>query len=768
MDELVYIIENTLNTLKDQEILKSFIRAFLAYPQGIIIIDKDGVVYFANKVVSERLGVPIGEIVGKCIWDLLPSQISNTRKEKLLKSFETKEPVSFVDTREGKTYQTFAYPIIDKDGEVNHLLILAEDITEKSKILETLELERAQLLSIFNSIDEAIYVTDPISNEIIFVNKHLRNIMGKDVIGGICYKEFQNLDHICEFCTNPIILANKGEAYKWEHHNPVLNRDYYLIDRIITWPDGRDVRLEISIDITKIKDLQRLLEENEKKYRDLFNRAPVGYRELDVEGRTVDVNKRELEMLGYEKNELIGKFIWENVVEEDLCKEQITRYLKGLAGDQGNFEVQYKRKDGSTFPALIDVIVLKDPEGMIKGMRTALLDITELVKAREEKEALENQLLQAQKMEAIGKLAGGIAHDFNNMLTVIKGMCQLSLLKLDKNDPIYYRLKQIEITADKAAELTNQLLAFSRRQVMEMKVLNLNDIIINLEHMLRRIIGENIELVTLLDPNLCMLKGDPTKLTQVVMNLVVNAKDAMPQGGKIIIETKNVELDEAYVRQHVDAQCGGHVMLAVTDTGIGIPKEVLPHIYEPFFTTKEMGKGTGLGLSTVYGIVKQSGGNIYVYSEMGKGTTFKIYLPAIYGKSDYTSVKERDFSPKGSETILVIEDDQWVREVIVSMLSEQGYEVLEASNREEAESIAKNSKQIHLVLTDVILKGTTGLELCEVLKKMNPNLKFIFMSGYTENVITNQGVLKEGINFIQKPFNLNKLLEKIREVLQKN
>ena len=390
---------------------------------------------------------------------------------------------------------------------------------------------------------------------------------------------------------------------------------------------------------------------------------------------------------------------------------------------------------------------------------------------RTEKEmaALQEQLRQSQKMEAIGQLAGGVAHDFNNLLTVIKGYSQLSLMQLNEGNPLRGKLEEIQKAADRAASLTRQLLAFSRRQVMEMRVLDLNILIKDLEKMLRRIIGEDVELITFLADDLGRVKTDPGQIEQVVMNLSINARDAMPDGGKLTIETANVDLDEEYARNHVAVTPGRYVMLAVSDTGVGMTPEIKEKVFEPFFTTKKKGEGTGLGLSTVYGIVKQSGGNIWVYSELGKGTTFKIYLPRVDEPPEemVEKVMKEDF-PRGSETILIVEDNEEVRKLAMRVLEKQGYNVLEASNGNDALLLPNERKEsVHLILVDVVMPGISGRQFVEQFKEVCRDCKVLYMSGYTENGIVHHGVLEKGMNYIQKPFTVDGLARKVREVLNK-
>jgi len=384
-----------------------------------------------------------------------------------------------------------------------------------------------------------------------------------------------------------------------------------------------------------------------------------------------------------------------------------------------------------------------------------------------ERKRLENQLSRAQRMEAVGILAGGIAHDFNNLLTAIMGYGELMKMDLERNDPHYHYTEEILKTATRGSTLTHQLLAFSRKQILQPSVLNLNSLVSNMERLLRRLIGEDIELVTVTDPDLGAVRADKGQIEQIIMNLAVNARDAMPQGGKLTLETASVFLDEKYERSHLEVTSGPYVMLAVSDNGEGMDGNTQSHIFEPFFTTKEMGQGTGLGLATVYGIVKQSGGHIWVYSEPERGTTFKIYLPQVEEAVSAIEPKTTMVTRlKGRETVMVVEDDNTLREVIARGLKKFGYVVLTAANGGEALLLCEKRKgPIHLLLTDVVLPQMGGRELAERLLSVRPDLKVLYMSGYTENAIVHHGILNEDVGFLQKPFKVNVMVQKIREAL---
>lgn len=386
-------------------------------------------------------------------------------------------------------------------------------------------------------------------------------------------------------------------------------------------------------------------------------------------------------------------------------------------------------------------------------------------------EQTEEQLRHSQKMEAIGQLASGMAHDFNNLLTVITGHCQLLLMVLDEDDPKYQSLEQVNKAGGKAATLIRQLLTFSRREVVQPEVLDLNKVVENLEKMLGRLIGENIELITATGSALGKVKADPGQLEQVIMNLAVNARDAMPGGGKLTIETENVELDEADAKRFVDIQPGSYVVLTVKDTGIGMDAETRERIFEPFFTTKDVGKGTGLGLSTAYGIIKQGNGHIQVFSEPGEGTTFEIYLPQVGGKEidRQSQILAETTIPQGAETVLLAEDDETVRQLAEKILRQYGYTVLEAKNGEEALQVgARHNGPIHLLLTDVMMTGMNGHELADHLLSTRPELKVVYMSGYMDDTVSRHILEESETNFIQKPFSPNDLMRKVHESLNRS
>lgn len=525
--------------------------------------------------------------------------------------------------------------------------------------------------------------------------------------------------------------------------------------------------LGVATDITEHKRTERALRETEERYRLLFDSNPMPMWVYDRDTfEFLAVNDAAVSHYGYSRDEFLSMTIKDIRSAEDV--ETLLHNLSNERGFNSAGTWKHRKKDGTFF----DVEIISHPL-LFAGRNAKLVlanDVTERKQAQLALRDTEEQLRQVQKLEGVGHLAGGIAHDFNNLLTVINGFCALAMRGVKPEDPLLDNLKEIKKAGDRATSLTRQLLAFSRRQVLQPKILNLDTVVTDMEKMLRRIIGEHIDLRAVLEPTLGNVNADPGQIEQIILNLVVNARDSMRDGGKLTIETDNVYLDEEYVKNHVGAQAGPHVMLAVSDTGHGMDSKTMARIFEPFFTTKELGKGTGLGLSTVYGIVKQSGGNIWVYSEIGRGTTFKIYLPRVdEGAEEYKRTIDEAQPVKGTETILLVEDEDMLRRLARLTLTSYGYRVVEASNGEEAIEIsAKHEGEIDLLLTDVIMPGMNGRELSNRLLESRPTLRVLFMSGYTDDAIVHQGVLDESANFIQKPFAPDALAQRVREVLEQD
>ena len=533
--------------------------------------------------------------------------------------------------------------------------------------------------------------------------------------------------------------------------------DYLIKDETSPERLERTIRYAVQLN-TERKEAEAVLMQSESKFRALFENALDAVLIANDQGTFVDANPAARALLGIPHNEIMGRTLHDFTEEESKPEAwPMWEHFLKEGGQRGVIRLQ--RPDGQ----IVDVDFSATANFLPGRHFSVLRDVTERRK-------LEEQLRQSQKLESVGMLAGGIAHDFNNLLTVIAGYSALTLMRLDRDDPLARNVEEIKEAAARATSLTRQLLAFSRKQVLQPKVLDLNSVIVNTEKMLGRLVGEDMELHTLPGVGLGQCKADPGQIEQVILNLAVNARDAMPKGGKITIETANVYLDEAYARRHVAVQPGWYVMLAVSDTGHGMDAATQKSIFEPFFTTKEQGKGTGLGLSTVYGIVKQSGGNIWVYSEVGVGTTFKIYLPLVDERlTEPDAIAACPESAAGTETILLTEDEEMVRKLAREILKTHGYTVLEAANAGEALAICnKHEGPIHLLLTDVVMPRMSGKELAEQVVVLRPDTRVLYMSGYTDHAIVHHGILDGDIAFVGKPFTPDALVLKVVEVLHEN
>jgi two-component system cell cycle sensor histidine kinase/response regulator CckA len=501
-----------------------------------------------------------------------------------------------------------------------------------------------------------------------------------------------------------------------------------------------------------------------ERYRAMFAASPLPMWLFDVDSLAfLEVNDAAVVHYGYSREEFLGLTLAEIRPSDDIAT--LRADIASHTDSHQPTLWRHRKKNGDVILVEIKAhdVVLEE-----RSARLVLVnDVTDRVRAEEMLRKTEEQLRQAQKMEAVGRLAGGVAHDFNNMLSVILSCTELLLGDMAQDDPRREDVGEIREAGKRAADLTRQLLMFSRQQVMEPKVLDVNDLLRGMDKMLQRIIGEDVVLVSVPERALGRVRVDPGSIEQVVMNLVVNARDAMPTGGKLTIETANVVLDEAYARDHVGSLPGPHVMLAVSDTGIGMDRETQARIFEPFFTTKEMSKGTGLGLSTVFGIVKQSGGSVWVYSEPGKGATFKVYLPTVERDVDRASPSVPPTTLRGTETILVVEDDNQVRAVATGILRRSGYQTIEARDPHDAIAICERyTKPIHLLLTDVVMPHMSGPELARRLAELRPDLRVLCMSGYTDDSVVRHGVLEGAIAYLQKPITPETLTRKVREVME--
>ena len=675
-------------------------------------------------------------------------------------------------------YLARAVPLFHEDGSFRKWMCTLTDCSEIVHSREALEQSEIHLRTIIDNSPECIRLTDaeggllemnPTGLEMVEADgfDQIAGQKALDIIDPKYHKPYLELTRKVFAGENAQLeyeIVGLRGTRRWVEMRAVPLRD--RAGEIIA-------ALSVTRDVTNRHQMEEALRKKAAELRLITDTVPMLIAYADTDQRYRFSNRAFLEWVGKPCEDVSGKQI-EEVISKDSYDKIRPEIELALTGKTLTFErIAYREKSSHQGgpPSFVKVSYVPDfdGEGKVLGFFTFILDLTETKKAEEALRESQEQLAQSQKLESIGRLAGGIAHDFNNMLTAINGYSELALRKMPMDNPLRRNIEEIKKAGERSAELTNQLLAFSRRQMLQPRVIGVNHAISDTVVMLRRLIGEDIELTLNLDSDVGRVSADPGQFSQILVNLAVNSRDALPSGGSIVIETKNVELDGNYASNHIAVKPGKYVMIAVSDNGIGMDEETRSQIFEPFFTTKEVGKGTGLGLSTVYGIVKQSGGNIWVYSEPGHGTSFKIYFPLVEDEAAAAAARPISSTFRfGTETILLVEDEEVVRNLSYEVLCACGYRVVVAVNGIEAlEIVEKLDHNIDLLMTDIVMPQIGGRELAEKLSEKYPKMHVLFTSGYTDSAAIRHGILNEGTNFLPKPFTFNELADMVRELLDR-
>lgn len=679
------------------------------------------------------------------------------------KSFEVEEIIPILDGSH-RHWWSFKFPLKDSAGR-SYVAGVAVDITARKQMEDTLGVSEERYRRLVELSPETIIVHS--EGKIVFINGAGAKFLGADGPEEVIGKPLVNFMHTD---SQDIVMSPIGRSQIEQKPGELTEQQYVRLDgevrdveviRVGITYLGKPAIEVIARDISERKRAERARKESEQRYYDLVENARDIIYTHDRTGRFTSLNKAGEQVTGYTREEVLTMNFADVVVPEHLEEARQMLSMKPAGGLPTIYELDILTKDRRRLTLEVNTRTIYENDTVV-GMQGVARDVTE-------RKLLEQQLRQSQKMESVGRLAGGIAHDFNNLLTVINGYSDLVITEFNEGDPIAQKVEEIRKAGRRASALTYQLLAFSRKQILQPKRVNINTIVTEIGKMLQRVIGEDVQLTTLLNPRIGVVKADPDQISQVIMNLAINARDAMPQGGELTIETANVRLDQQYVSRHVGAHVGIYVMLALRDTGCGMDADTQRHIFEPFFTTKESGRGTGLGLATVYGIIKQSLGYIEVESEVGLGTTFKIYLPLLEFEdyADFTDPENKSGAlVPGTGTILLVEDEVGVRKLAREILISCGYEVLEAQSGEEAISICeREARGIDLLITDVVMPRMSGRELADRLSQLRPLLPVLYMSGHTDDAIVHHGLGEGTTNFIQKPFPLDALTSKVKEML---
>ena len=673
-----------------------------------------------------------------------------------------------VQRPDGVTAWVHERAVVERDagGHPMRLFGTVQDVTDRHLALEALQVSEERYRRIVENTSEGVWMYDA-DGLTTFMNGRMASLLGYTVDEAVGQSIFAFLPvsnrpaaeerlqrrqlGIAERVDTTLMRKDGTELWASVQINPLFDREQRF-----------DGGLALVTDVTA----QRSADEVRARLAAMVESSEDAILSTSLDGKIMSWNRSAERLYQYSAAEIVGESLY-LLVAPAMVEDERRLFESVARGDTVlPFETERRRKDGSMVEVALTVSPVRDASGTVIGISKIVRDLTARRKTESALRRTEEQFRQAQKMEAVGRLAGGVAHDFNNLLSVVLSYSSFALEQLRPGDPLRSDIEQVEIAGKRATELTRQLLAFSRQQVLQPRVVDLDQIIAGMKPMLARLLGEDIELTTLAGPTPGCVVADPGQIEQVVMNLAVNARDAMPDGGKLMIETGNIELDSPYVGSHLGVAPGDYVMLAISDTGFGMDAATRARIFEPFFTTKEQGKGTGLGLSTVFGIVEQSGGHVGVYSEPGRGCTFKVYLPRTDRMAPQENAARSQAELRGTETILLVEDESQVRAAACAILRRKGYNVLETSNGGEAFLISQEfGAKIHLLLTDVVMPRMSGRKLSERLLPKRPEMKVLFVSGYTDDAIVHHGVLDAGVAFLQKPFTPDSLLRKVRDVL---
>jgi two-component system cell cycle sensor histidine kinase/response regulator CckA len=731
-------------------------------PDVALLLDRRGRILAVNQGACRRLGAAGADLIGRSASDLSPPWLAAWAREKALEVLATGRGMRAEVEADGLVMDTSIWPIFDAGGSVTRLAVFTRNVHERRQAEEALWESERRYRQIFNATGEAIFIVDAQTGRILDVNQSVLDMFGHDretvlaasindlSLGRPPYSRREAASIFRR------VRREGAQTVEWLSRRKGGQLFWTEINFKAVTIDGRKRILVVVRDINSRKraehELRRLATAIEHAAEDIIITDALGTIEY--------VNPAFERLTGYSRAEVIGRNprLLKSGRHDRRFYERMWQTI--TSGRSWTGRITNRRRDGTFIEQQATISPIVDAADQITGFVSVKRDVTDQLH-------LEAQLVQAQKMEAIGRLAGGVAHDFNNVLAVIIAYTGLLLESVDPSDPLRADLEQIGQAGQRGAALTDQLLAFSRRKVLEPKVVDLGDVVRNMERMMVRVIGEDIDLVTVFEPNLGQVFVDPAQMEQVVLNLVVNARDAMPEGGVLTIETHNLDPAAPDPDRPLRTEPGPSVVLSVSDTGVGMDRETLSHIFEPFFTTKEAAAGTGLGLATVFGIVKQSGGHLEVVSQPGQGSVFRIHLP----RSDLMpprpeETRAADDLPRGTETILLLEDDRGVRRATARILRKHGYSVLEASNAGEGLMISEeHSGPIHLLLTDVVLPKISGVQFAQRLTNARAETRVLFMSGYTDEAVMAHGLSLDGLNFIAKPFTPQALIRKVSRVL---